>query len=115
MVLYYYALCQSRIKISKPEGDAVTLHSLQQDTVSGKERKTHAFGQGNINGIVDGDLVGPGDRIGFSQEVPRELVDLQVQVVKKLQCRRNIGLLGAGVIANGVRDFEKSEFWQNQP
>ena len=86
MLLNYYALCQSRIKISQPEDDAVPLHLLQKRLVSRQQRRPHDFRHCNVGGIVDGDLVGAGDGIRLSQEVSRELVNFQVQIVKQLKC-----------------------------
>ena len=55
------------LQVTQAENDAVTFPVPSERLVAGHEGKSHDLSKGDVGGIVDGDLVGPGDGIGLSQ------------------------------------------------
>jgi len=89
-------------------------HLLQESLVGREEGEADAFGQGNVGGVVQSDLVSPRDGISFPEEVPRKGVDLHAQVTKQVERGSTIRLFGACAVADGVPNLQKRKLWHNQ-
>lgn len=83
----------------------MAFHFLEQGFVGGEERESHGFGQGNIDSIVDGKLIGKGNRHCFPQQVNANWSDIESQIIEGLDGGDDIGFREPMAETKGIGDI----------